>query len=187
MKIKRIIQFIFLYFVVFLISIPLAWGNPIPVYSIHPGFIGAVLHLYTILFYLTYIIEFNIIYHFLKYDNTKRSKLRKTIVSENLLKSKLRKAVVSVNLLTYPLTQMVAITFIQTSFIFYFIVELIPVILEFLLLLKIFKQFLGRGYFRSPIPAKVTGLSILEANLATFILGIGISLLIFPFQVAFFI
>ncbi|MFX1526713.1 MAG: hypothetical protein ACFFB4_03995 [Promethearchaeota archaeon] len=184
MKIKRIIQLFLLCLGVFLINIPLAWGNPIPVYSIHPG---AVFHLYTILFYLTYVIEFNIIYHFLKNDNTKRSKLRKTIVSENLLKSKLRKAVVSVNLLTYPLTQMVAITFIQTSFIFYFIIELIPVILEFLLLLKIFKQFLSRGYFRSPIPAKVTGLSILEANFATFILGIGISLWIFPFQALYFI
>lgn len=190
MKIERYLNPIFIFLVLFLANVSFVWGNPIPIFSTPPRFLVAALHIYTILFYFTYIIEFNIIYHFLKYDNTKRSKLRNTIVSDNLLRSKLRKAVVSVNLLTYPLTQMIAITSIQKTLLLYFIIELIPIILEFLLFLKIFRQFLDRGYFRTPIPVKITGLSILGANLGTFIIGIGfnhvISFLLFPFQSIFF-
>ena len=164
MKFKKLLYILLIPSMLSLIIVPGVHSNPIVVGPSLKGFFYICVIL-PIIFTITIFIEFGIIYFFLRKNITRNSKLTK--------------AVLSVNLLTFPITQMIAFSFMMLFSDlnnFYFITELIPITLEFLIYLKIFKNFYYFKYFRSPVSTKTTFLSIITANLMTFAFGITISL-----------
>lgn len=164
MKFKNLLYILLIPSMLSLIIVPSVHANPIMVGPSLKGLFYICVIL-PIIFTITIFIELGIIYFFLRKN-----------ITRNL---KLTKAVLSVNLLTFPITQMIAVSFMMlfSDFNnFYFITELIPITLEFLIYLKIFKIFYHFKYFRSPVSPKTTFLSIITANLMTFALGIAISL-----------
>jgi len=100
--------------------------------------------------------------------------------------SKFLISVIFVNLCTFSITQIIVFIIIY-KFRFplwnYLLIELIPITLEFLLYLQIFKIFSHNNVFFLSIRNKITLLSTVTANLVTFIIGTFIS---FPIARLFF-
>jgi hypothetical protein len=124
-------------------------------------------------FFLTYNVEFGIICFFLK---------------GNILKySKVYKAIFTINFLTFPMTQLgafIIMTNLNSSLgpfyflIYYISIELLPICIEGVLLIGIFREFDLKNY-SIYFGAKKTFLMSTIANLVTFSIGIILSFLIF--------
>ena len=149
----------------------------IPAVSANPVFIGPdlndffyVLVILPITFISTIIIEFVVIYLFLRNNGIEPLELRKPVIA--------------VNFLTFPITQIIVIFFMeQYSPVngLILLVELFPITLECFLYLKIFKYYNQLKYF-IPISVKKTFLTLITANLITFTIGF----LIYPPQIYIF-
>lgn len=164
MKSKYFIFNIIIFLMLLLSLIPLVSANLI--------FIGPDLHdLYYLLVILpnllisTIIIEFVVIYIFLR--------------NHGIEYLKLAKPVIAVNLLSFPITQIIVISFMNPYSIIngsIFLVVLFPITLECFLYLKIFKYYNKLYYFLFPISVKKTFLTSITANSITFTIGLLISL-----------
>ena len=164
MKSKYFIFNIIIFLMLLLSLIPLVSANPI--------FIGPDSHdLYYLsvilpnLLIITIIIEFVVIYVFLRNNGIEFLKLTKPVIA--------------VNCLSFPITQIIVISFMNlysTINGLIFLVELVPLILEYLLYLKIFKYYNKLYYFEFPISVKKTFLTSITANSITFTIGLLISL-----------
>ena len=147
----------------------------IPLVSANPVYIGPdlndLIYLLVILpitFISTIIIEFVVIYVFLRNNGIEQFQLTKPVIA--------------VNFLSFPITQVIVIFFMnQYTPIngFILLVELFPITLECFLYLKIFKYYNQLKYFEFPVSVKKTFLTSITANLITFTIG----LLIYPPQI----
>ena len=164
MKSKYFIFNIIIFLMLLLSLIPLVSANPI--------FIGPDSH---DLFYLlvilpnlliiTIIIEFVVIYVFLRNNGIEYLKLTKPVIA--------------VNCLSFPITQIIVISFMNlysTINGLIFLVELFPITLECFLYLKIFKYYNELKYFEFHVSVKKTFLTSITANSITFTIGLLISL-----------
>ena len=136
-------------------------------------------------FIVTFVVEIIIIIVFLGSNNP----------VENY--KKFYKSVFSINLFTFPLTQVIAfilfqfnifsraLTYIDNYIIIYslnyilvsfILIEPVPIFLECLLYLKIFKKFNKTNYFQNRVEKKTIILFTITANLVTYLIGIGIFL-----------
>ena len=169
MKLFLIIMFLLIY------NITQVYANPVLVYydffAVYISLIYFFLIL-PILLVITIAVEYKIIRLFLK-----------DIINNQ---SKFLISVIFVNLCTFSITQIITFIIIY-KFRFplwnYLLIELIPITLEFLLYLQIFKIFSHNNVFFLSIRNKITLLSTVTANLVTFIIGTFIS---FPIARLFF-
>ena len=147
-----------------LLFIPIVSANPIAIGPDLPD----LFYLFVILpniFYFTIIIEFVVIYAFLRNHGIEHFKLFKPVIA--------------VNFLSFPITQIIVILFIkQFSSVngFIYLVELFPITLECFLYLKIFKYYNQLEYFDLPVSVKKTVITSITANSITFTIGLLVSL-----------
>ena len=144
--------------------IPLVGADPIPIGPDTHDLLYLLVILPNLLI-ITIIIEFVVIYVFLR--------------NHGIEYLKLTKPVIVVNCLSFPITQIIVISFMnQYSTIngFIFLVELFPFTLECFLYLKIFKYYNQLEYFELPVSAKKTVITSITANSITFSIGLLVSL-----------
>jgi len=164
MKSKYFIFNIIIFLMLLLSLIPLVSANPIFTGPDLSDFYYLLVVLPNLLI-STIIIEFVVIYIFLRNH-----------IFEYL---KLTKPVIVVNCLSFPITQIIVISFMdQYSTIngFIFLIELFPITLECFLYLKIFKYYNQLHYFEFPVSVKKTFITSITANSVTFTIGLLISL-----------
>ncbi|MFW9865072.1 MAG: hypothetical protein ACFFEN_03165 [Candidatus Thorarchaeota archaeon] len=172
MRSNRTILIIFILFLAVINVIPIVIANPVPmptIYDIYSIQLTEILFLmfliFPFLFFMSIVIEYRI------YLKIFKSYIRNPSI--------LYKWVYAVNSVTFPLTQITAFLLVRNvSQIpeLSFISELIPMILESLLLLIIFKRLTLTGDIRKTQSQKNIIFSAILANLATFVFGILLSL-----------
>ncbi len=114
-----------------------------------------------ITFIYTIIIEFVVIYLFLR--------------NHGIEQFQLTKPVIVVNFLSFPITQIIIYFFMEQYFPihgFVLLVELFPITLECFLYLKIFNYYNQLKYFEFPVSVKKTFQTLITANLITFTIGL---------------
>lgn len=144
--------------------IPVVCANPIVIGPDLPDLFYLLVILPNI-FFFTIIIEFVVIYLFLRNHGIEHFKLTKPVIA--------------VNLLSFPITQIIVLLFMkQFSSIngFIYLVELFPITLECFLYLKIFNYYNKLEYFELPVSMKKTVITSITANSITFTIGLLVSL-----------
>ena len=159
MKFKSLISFLIFCSITPIIVCPTVKGNPVPM----PGSYAInFIPLLIFMFLITFAVEYIIIYLFTKNLIDKPSKLSRSIFA--------------VNFFTFPTTQILAFALL-TRFVFnlgsYFLIELIPIVLECLFFLKIYRD------LRIPVKNEIILLSTVSANLATFAIGLALYSFVF--------
>ena len=164
MKSKYFIFNLLIFLMLLLSLIPLVSANPILIGPSLNDLFYLLVSL-PIIFLFTFIIELVVIYAFLR--------------NHGIEQFQLTRPVIVINILSFPITQIIAVFFMDQfphTIGFIFLVELFPITLECFLYLKIFKYYNQLKYFEFPVSAKKSFLTSITANLITFTIGI----LIFP-------
>ncbi|MFX1593999.1 MAG: hypothetical protein ACFFCL_15010 [Promethearchaeota archaeon] len=172
MKRKRYFYLISISFIIFIGLSPRVFAVLLPAF--HPENIFIMFLVFGGIFILSVSIEILIIIIF----------IRKSFLFQ---KSKLFfKSVVSVNLLTFVIIQLLVLVILAIPAINFFefflyctLIEIIPIILECILFMEIYRNLNKMSYFRYPIKNKTIILSTIIANLITVFIGAGL-LYIFP-------
>lgn len=167
MKTKRKlinISIFFLFLLSFLSILSIAKANPAGPFPLDYERIGHSILLLELTFIIYTFIEFIVIYIFIR--NNMKSSLK--------ARSQLYKNILLINLFTFPIVIIIGAILsppINNIIILYIFLESFPIILEILFFLWAFNFLLEREYFRHPISKRKTVISILSANIISFIFG----------------
>jgi len=161
-SLKTTIYFSFI-LIILCITIPL--GNArILVY--HDTSLRDIIGILPIILIITIILEFSMFF----------VSLHILIKTGTLNRAELFKSVAIVNLFTFPITQflaiLIAILLAPYYILFYFLIELVPIFIEFALFLYIFNKLSGGIEIRNLISSKKIFVYTLTANLITFLVGL---------------
>jgi hypothetical protein len=153
------ILFLLMFFLLLLLLI-LSINYSLP-YEIDSNDLFYLLKILPIILISTIIIEFVVMYVFLRNHGIEHLQLIKPVIA--------------VNFLSFPITQIIVIFFMDhysTVNGFILLVELFPITLEYFLYLKIFKYYSQLKYFEFPVSVKKTFLTSITANSITFTVGL---------------